>query len=244
MKTVDLARHPARLLRTLRRSRRAILAAVAVACTLCATALAVAQSPAPTATYSAPPATAAAGTGTAGAGDKPPGPKAGLAVSAYAWPTEASPEPKEDEWAGATVLETLDKTVKDKPWWRRETLTCTQRAVREWMRITCTPASEFTSYGVVWGAAGDLSTAKAKLPLRRDMPGYKPPENAFETMTPAMAVSATLTFQVKVGSATVLQVDEIEFVSDWGWAGVVARPGFIVDVSWAAGEKAPWIEVR
>ena len=168
------------------------------------------------------------------------GAKGGVAVDAYAWPTEAAPEPKEEAWAGATALET--PTIKDST----GTLppACDQQALGSWLRITCTPPATRHA-GAIWGLAGDTAKAKGKfLILSEILPTKQAPTSVQEGMERKMGVSATITIPVTPGSAVLLRLDWVSWEEEWDWSGVVASPGIFIDVSWALGETHPTILYR
>lgn len=171
----------------------------------------------------------------------PPGPTS----DTYAWPTQSSPEPTEDEWKGATELErAVANTYRE--WGPPETIACTQHVVREWMRVTCTPIGTRDRFvGVLWGMAGDLSSVKGSFVQVSTLDRFKsPPTSIIEDLTRKMGVSATVTFQAKPASAMVLSLDEIGWDENYEGSSVFSRAGILLDVSWAQGEKAPTIAFR
>jgi hypothetical protein len=186
------------------------------------------------------------GTHLAAAQTAEPG-KAGAPIAAYAWPTEASPEPTEAEWAGATELDIPFR--KQSSGWRRssEARACVPLAVREWVRIVCPPPRKGSEsdarYGVVWGLGGDLSAVKAKLFPASESELHKAPStDRMEQVARQTGASATITVQLRPGSAFVLAIDRIS--SSWEYDGgfsVSSLPDRFIDVSWAKGEKAPTI---
>jgi hypothetical protein len=158
--------------------------------------------------------------------------KHGVPVSAYAWPTEASPEPREEDWAGATDLEV------DPPRNSGGT-SCELRALGAWLRITCAPSWH---PGVLWGLAGDVAKVKGRFTLVSEVQhDNKPPKNEQEDAERQMGASATITLPIAPGSALLLRLDAIAWDEDYNWAGVVSRAGWLFDVSWALGEKHPTI---
>jgi hypothetical protein len=176
--------------------------------------------------------------------------KQGVAISAYAWPTDPSAEPKEEEWAGATGLETMTGTV-GRPGWSSDLdkVACTQRAVREWLRVTCTPPHDAPDnesdvlFGVIWGMAGDVSSVKGSFTMASELERYsKMAPGIHKDMFLKMASSATVTFQIKQGSALILSLDRIGWAfSYYGDSDVFSQQGLRIDVSWALGEKHPTI---
>jgi hypothetical protein len=233
-------------------STSARLASVAVlvsaVCSYWEAPLAVAQVPPATASASASASAGATTSPSASAGTPAEAKKTGIPVPAYAWPTDPSPEPKDDEWAGATELEiATDMPTVWSP--SIDGVTCTQRALREWMRITCTPPHEGTDdslVGVIWGMAGDLSTVKGSFVLASTLARHEaPPTEIHEDLYRKMGASATVTFQLKPGSGLVLGIDQIGWDFNYdGDSNVFSRPGMLIDVSWALGEKAPTIAYR
>jgi hypothetical protein len=189
----------------------------------------------------------------------PPSPSATASASAppteratplaeYAWPTTPSEEPKDDEWASATTLEGVNTQVQSVSWRPPLSLGCSQIAVREWVRISCTPPTnglEEAFVGVVWGMAGDLSSTKAFFLLAYELDRYKaPPQNGMEELTRKMGASATITFPVRPGSAELLSLDRIGWDETYDGASVFSQSGMLIDVSWALGEKSPTILYR
>jgi hypothetical protein len=203
--------------------------------------------------FEAPPALAQApeptGTASSSAAASAPAAEApkGIAVSAYSWPNSPSPVPSDAEWAQATALAAM--TLKLAPsWWDKDVdVTCAPIAVREWVRLTCTPRhgdkpSKDILFGVVWGVAGDLSSVKGQFQPASELPLYqKMAPGLHGDLFRKMGASATVTFQVRPESAFVLSIGRIgwDFGYDGSW--VFSRSGVLVDVSWAAGEKAPVI---
>jgi hypothetical protein len=178
----------------------------------------------------------------------PPYASAALPTAAYAWPSDASPEPEEKEWAKATALESAKPTMNMSLWHPEVRVTCTQRVLREWMRITCTPShdgKEDAFFGVVWGMAGELDSVKASFTMASDLERYRePPTDEIGRLTRKMGASATVTFQLRTGNAFVLALDPIGWNETYdGWTAAM-RPGLLLDVSWARGEKAPTITFR
>jgi len=169
-------------------------------------------------------------------------------ASEHAWPTSPSPEPKDGAWDSAAELETVRVELPNRWWGGDVSVQCTQRALGEWVRITCTPPHDGTNdvlLGVVWGLAGDLSSVKGQFELSAKLPRYaKPPENIVEYLSRKMGASATITFQVQPGSAFVLSLDEIGWDETYDGSNVFSRAGILVDVSWAHGENAPTILFR
>lgn len=172
----------------------------------------------------------------------------GQTVSSYVWPTEASPEPKEDAWAKATELETKRVKMPDRWFGGGAEIECTQRVVREWVRVTCTPPHdkpEDTLVGVIWGMAGDLDSVSGDFEMSAELPRYaKPPQNVVEDLSRKMGASATITFQARAGSAMLLSLDEIGWDESYDGSNVFSRSGILVDVSWALGENGPTILYR
>ncbi len=195
------------------------------------------------------PGASAASSASAAAGDVGPG-KRGLAVSAYAWPTEVSPAPKEEDWAGATDLETVVfDLVPALEWWPViKGISCAQRALGAWLRVTCTPShagSNDTLLGAVWALSGDAAKAKATFTLAAELERYQKGTDTFYLpRTRQMGASATVTFPVAQGSALLLRIDQIGWDDGYEGSSVFTQPGILVDVSWAAGEKSPTITYR
>lgn len=208
---------------------------------LCSMPVARAASDAPSAQSSA----AAAPSGSANADPK------GIPVSAYAWPKEASEAPKDDEWTSATELETA-MTIASSGWLKKP-VKCRQRALREWMRIDCSPpdppTKEFLEgqrfYGSLWGIAGDISTVSGQFQLVSTVEQYAKatsPSGVDGRLTRAMGAIGTITFQAKYGSATMVRLDEIFWAEHYdGGGNVLLAPGIVIDISWALGEKYPTI---
>jgi hypothetical protein len=177
----------------------------------------------------------------------------GMPVSSYAWPKEASEQPKEEEWAGATELESI--TTVATSGWLKKPVKCRQRALREWMRIDCSPpdppTKEFLEgqrfYGSLWGLAGDVSGASGQFQLVSAVETYAKatapnPTDVPGRLTRAMGAVGTVIFQAKYGSATMLRLDEIFWAEHYdGGGNVLVSPGIVIDVSWALGEKQPTI---
>jgi hypothetical protein len=178
----------------------------------------------------------------------------GMAVSAYAWPKEASDKPKEADWAGATMLESINTVALSD--WRKASLTCRQWALREWIRIECSPPgsmnSEFLAdqrfFGSLWGLAGDISNVSGQFKLVSEIDYLSKATDQSSIsgrLTRAMAAKGTITFQAKYGSATMLRMDEIFWAEQYdGGGNVLLAPGIIVDISWALGEKYPSVILR
>ena len=98
------------------------------------------------------PAASASPTGSANA-PPPSGPRPTLA--SYAWPTEASARPKDEDFKDATELEPV--LIKQG---NLGGATCKARVIREWLQLECNPGfGRF--FGVVWGVAGALKDVKA-----------------------------------------------------------------------------------
>jgi hypothetical protein len=176
--------------------------------------------------------------------------KGPASASSYAWPAEAGPEPKEEEWAGATDLGTVEVQPASTFWWLSPIhLSCAQRALGAWVRITCTPphpeSGEDTLLGAVWPLSGDAAKAKATFSPASALPRYKsPPSNVVDDLTRKMGASVTITFPTTPGSALLLRVDRIGWDDGYDGSNVFTLPGMLVDVSWALGEKAPTILYR
>lgn len=226
-------------MKTMKRPTFAILALV-----LFSLPVAHAQTPTPSADTSAAPAPS----GSVAAAP------AGMAISAYAWPKEASEQPKEEEWAGATELEMV--TNLETTGWSKKRVNCRQRALREWMRVECAapevPPKNFfletqTLYGSLWGLAGDISSTSGQFQLASAVEAYaknldKDPKNTAARLMRAMGAIATVTFQAKYGSAMMVRLDEIFWAENYmGEGSVIVQPGILIDVSWALGEKYPTI---
>jgi hypothetical protein len=163
-----------------------------------------------------------------------------VAISAYAWPEEAGPEPKEADWAGATPLE------NDTPGAARPDTTsphCQEAAIGAWVRVTCTPGVKH--FGAVWSLAGDTAKAKARFSLASELEHFeKAPQSIGEDMERKMGDLVTVTFPVSPGSATLLRVDGISWEEEYEGSLVLTRAGPMVDVTWALGEKHPSILYR
>jgi hypothetical protein len=192
-----------------------------------------------------PPASASASAGAlAGAGTQ------GIPVSAYTWPTEVSPEPREEEWAGALELSSVRVDIVPRFSWLPTVhdVVCTQHAVGAWLRVTCTPrhdGKEDVLVGSLWGLAGDVAKVKGSFALASELERYKaPPTGEFETALRKMGASATITLPLAPGSALLLRLDRIEWDSGYESSSVGIEPGILIDVSWAVGEKAPTILYR
>lgn len=178
--------------------------------------------------------------GSANAG--PPG----VAVSAYAWPKETSDAPKDEEWAGATELEPGQSSGPSG--WLTRNVRCRQRALRDWMRIDCDAPGHLNNdtdhfFGSIWGVAGEVSGASASFvstsTLERFQKPLEPRDEGGRIMR-RMGATASLTFQVKYGSASMFRIDEIFYAENYmGEGSVLLDPGLVVEVSWALGEKHP-----
>ena len=176
-------------------------------------------------------------------------PAAVAAAPAYVWPTEASPEPKDDDWAGATLLGTDRVAMDTRSWGGTEGVSCSKRALRDWVRVTCTPPHDGVSdvlFGVLWAMAGDVSAVKAKFALASELEKYKlPPSDFVSDLTRKMGASATVTFRVSPGGAFVLSLDHIGWDESYdGGMTMFSLPGMLIDVSWALGEAQPTIAYR
>lgn len=165
---------------------------------------------------------------------------------AHVWPKEPSPEPKEEEWSGATKLGEVP--LKGDDWTYRGMMLCTKSALRDWVRVSCVPPMTAESgpyFGVIWAMAGDASTVKSSFLLNSELPTFAAaPKDIIEDLTRKMAAHADVTFQVKPGSALVLDIDRIGWA--WGYDGssVDTSPGVELDVSWALGEDEPSFVIR
>jgi hypothetical protein len=196
----------------------------------------------------APPAPSASASAAATAG---PVEKSGLAVSAYAWPAELSPEPREEDWAGATELTSAQVDIVSPFFWLPSIhgVVCTQRALGSWLRLTCTPPHDSEEgevfVGALWGLAGDVGKVKGSFVLASELERHKTPAmNRVEAFNRKMGASATITLPVTPGSALLLRLDRIQWDFGYEESTVGTRPGVIVDVSWALGEKYPTILYR
>jgi hypothetical protein len=182
----------------------------------------------------------------------PPAAKERVAVKDYAWPTSTSPEPTEDEWNNATALAVADP--KKPEGFDVFSLSCTVSAVRSWVRFHCTGAPltypsahgpPMHTLGAVWILGGDASTVKGKVPPAVEVTGKPKGEvMQWELYNLQMGAYADFHFEVQPGFALALGVDEMSV--DMGYMDVFIgeHPGDVVDVSWAAGEKAPTLGVR
>ncbi|MFO0592824.1 MAG: hypothetical protein U0441_35095 [Polyangiaceae bacterium] len=197
---------------------------------LSAAAIALAQAPSGT----------AAATGTAAPSGAPDARPPAVTAEEYTWPTEASAEPTDAEFDAAATLK-----IRDNPYEKASfsaPRVCYARVVREWVRLRCDATSEDTSYGVVWGLAGDTSSLKARMPLRATLEPNKTPGDFFSESKRQMGAYVTLAFQVKPGAAFLADLDEMGWdFGGWGDAFLFVRQAATVEVSWAAGEKAPAI---
>jgi hypothetical protein len=176
----------------------------------------------------------------------------GMSVSSYAWPKETSEQPKEEEWASATELESV--TTVASSGWLKMPAKCRQRVLREWMRLDCSPPDPPKNfpegqrfYGSLWGLAGDISGASGQFQLVSAVETYAKktdpnPTNVAGRFTRAMGAVGTVIFQAKYGNATMLRLDEIFWAEQYdGGGNVLLSPGIVIDVSWALGEKHPTI---
>jgi hypothetical protein len=184
------------------------------------------DSPAASASASAAPAAS----GSAAAPSKP-------TIASYAWPTEASDEPKEPEWANATELEPAKVTFQYNDG------TCTQKVVREWVRLRCAPASEDVFLGPMWALAGDFEKVKGGFALAASRT-KTPPQSPMDMAILKMGIAGELTFQARPGKAFVVSMDRMGFDEGWDGATPFVGTGLLIDVSWAPGEKAPTIVYR
>ncbi len=179
----------------------------------------------------------------------PAPPKEVVAVKDYAWPTDESPEPSEEDWAGATDLGSRSIDLRRMSWEGGREVLCRQYAIRAWVRVVCTPIQpkrDPVFFGVVWGRAGELSSVKARFLMAHESDAFKAfPKNKIEELTQRMGVDATITFQGRPGQSMLLGIDLIGWDFNYdGGANPFSRPGMLVDVSWAKGEKAPTIVYR
>ena len=169
-------------------------------------------------------------------------PKSSLA--AYAWPSGPSPEPKPEEWEHATALETVTLDTRRESWLPRVHITCSPSLVREWLRVTCDPGPSWY-FGIVWGMAGDLSTAKGAIAIA---PGAPPKTRADDDhildMTRKMGVSTTLIVALRPGASSVISIDRMAWEEEYEGQSVNMHPGVLLDISWALGEKSPTIAYR
>ncbi|HRI68598.1 MAG TPA: hypothetical protein PK156_30430 [Polyangium sp.] len=192
-------------------------------------------------------AAAAAPSGSASA---PPG---GMAISAYKWPREASGQPKEEEWAGATELESM--TTQTGFSWERFDITCRTWAVREWVRLECAlqggrkSSRDFPHFfGSLWGLAGDISGVSGQFRLASKVDQYASklnPADEVDRLQLGMGAAGIVTFQAKYGSAVMLRLDEIFWAEQYdGGGNVLVDPGILIDIGWALGEQYPTISVN
>ncbi len=169
-----------------------------------------------------------------------------MAISEYAWPAETSPEPKDEEWAGAQQLQPL--RVHDTRGSSMTRVSCTPKVVREWMQVTCECPREGgrdVLFGVLWGMAGDFSTVKSRFKTVTEVGRDKTPiENDRDRLQRKMGAENITTFQLKPGTAFVAQLDEIFWWDNYeGWH-VGVREGPQIDMSWALGEKSPTVVLK
>lgn len=219
--------------------KRAVFAILAVVFSFLPAAHAVQEAPSAAASASAAPNASASVAPT------------GMPVAQYTWPKEASEAPKEEEWAGATELEAIATTAQSG--WVKRPARCRQRAVREWVRLECSPPDPPNDlnldvqrfYGSLWGLAGDISGSSAQFELVSKVEKYSKGRNPAQTsdrLTLGMGAVGMVTFQAKYGSATMLRMDQIFWAERYdGGGNVELAPGIIIDVSWALGEKYPTI---
>lgn len=204
------------------------------------------------AAHAAPPepsaTTSAAAAPSASAAAKP----VRTAISAYAWPKETSERPQSKEWESATLFEEMRVDIRS--WWGKSTASCDVRAVREWVQIECTapalPESDFelpNYYGSAWAVAGDVSTASAQFKLLSDLkmePQRSASNSDGNTLMLKMAYFGTIEFQAKYGSAMMVRLDEIFWAEGYDGGGSASvKPGILMDVAWALGEKYPTISL-
>ncbi len=186
--------------------------------------------------FAAPSPTAsvvASASGSAGVSDALPRPT----MSTYAWPTQTSDPPKDEEWTKAIALETV--TVGDGSW---KGTRCAPRVVREWVELACTPPDS-RLFAVAWNVAGADKDTKAWFKMLGEL---GPPPDRFEASMKRIefAVAATVVFPVRRGSAFVVDVDQGGVDENYdGGVFVFTQAGISVDVSWASGEAAPSILV-
>lgn len=202
----------------------------------------------------------AAPSGHASAAPAPSGSAAavpkGIPSASYAWPKETSDQPKSEEWAGATELESI--TTQATSGWSKKPVTCRQRALRAWVRVDCPPPEvshddvrpEHRFYGSLWGLAGDVSGTAGQFQLVSSVESHtkKLDEDLSEVgarLARGMGAVGTVIFQAKYGSAAMLRLDQIFWVDQYdGGGNALLAPGIVIDVSWALGEKYPSIELR
>jgi len=200
---------------------------------------------APAESASAPTASAVASSSAAA----PPAPdKASPTFDGYAWPTETSPEPTDDDWEHPTATEITNPGIRTSIWgdWTKQ-LRCTTSVIRAWARIRCEPVGEEPTLGVIWGMAGDLSAVKGTFGLVNGEERFKnvPATNEIDVMTRRMGAHATITFQVQPGSAVLLSLDQIGWEFNYDGGGFVfSGPGTLLEASWAFGEKSPTFVFR
>jgi hypothetical protein len=174
---------------------------------------------------------------SASAAASPNAPSGTLAT--YAWPTQASERPKDEEWSKATVLEsfkiergTFDGTK------------CEPRVLREWVEVKCTPLGD-ALFSVLWGVGGDLKDVKGWFKMLGELGPPADPTSSVDRIKIGGAAYGTLSFPVRQGSAFVLSLDRLGVDENYdGGIFIGTSQGIVVDVSWVAGEKAPTILFR
>ena len=184
--------------------------------------------------------------GESAAASPPASPPASATVAGYAWPAEITPEPAEDDWAGATALETV--TTGPAIWGNGiPGVACAQRAIGSWLRVTCTPphAADDDLVGVLWALAGDVDRVKVRFSLAAELARYKDlPADSRNDLLRKMGASATITVPVAPGSALLLRLDRMGWDDGYEGSSVFSSGGVVVDASWAIGEARPTILYR
>jgi hypothetical protein len=138
-----------------------------------------------------------------------------------------------------------------KPAWSKsfgaELYRCEARLVREWLKVECEPTNGLApvTFGAVWGIAGDLSGATAKVPpLGKTMPGFKPAstepwELEIWKKTVAAGGRAEVVLPLRPGSAMLVELGRMGWAREYSGDFEMVLPGPLLEVSWAKGEPQP-----
>jgi hypothetical protein len=151
-------------------------------------------------------------------------PEAGAPESAAPWipPEEASPKPKQEEWAKAEPL--------DLP---RKHLGCRASRIREWVRVACT-----TKYKVLMGArivGGSHEDVSLEPPLVK-----RPPRKQFE---PHESYNVDVVFPVRRGDRRLIEIPE-EVSAGFKSYSIHEIAVFTISELWLPGDSAPTITVH
>lgn len=170
---------------------------------------------------------------------------------ARAIPTAPSEAPK-DDWASAETIWSHELTVGGGGWRTPRRLTCSVSMVREWLRVRCeTPNAtkadkkDPTTLGAVWGMAGDLKEASARVdPLAKTMPDLDMPnqhewDQKMYRSTLGMGGRAEVVVPLRQGSSSLIEVGRLLWEFGYDSAMRVTDAGVLLETSWAQGETGP-----